>query len=67
MTVNPRIGCYQVVARNSRGDAAIYPSHDIPDGWEVIQVGPDRDYLLAQLATMGQLAATLLGNRGTIR
>jgi hypothetical protein len=63
MTINPHIACYQVVARNSRGDAAIYEQAQVPGGWEVIQHGPDRITLLAQLAGCSQAAAHFLGTQ----
>jgi len=63
MQINRNIGCYEVVARNSRGDAAIYQSHAVPDGWEVIQVGPPREYLLALLSNLDYIAAKMIGDQ----
>ena len=50
MTINPRIRPDQYVVRDSRGDC--YVTTDQPPGTEVIQRGPDRIVLLAQLAAL---------------
>lgn len=60
MTINPRIAYWQVVARNSRGDCQVCDARSIPDGWEAIQRGPDRVWLLAQLEACDRAASAIL-------